>query len=225
MGGSDSPRPLDEEEKDTELTLVACDQCLDCPTKPNKKDPTGPEIYDVTKNCRTCYNPKTDLNNKYVETGHERTIRKGLVYNMSVMVRAILELDEETTRIPCKEVNAETLNYICNYLEMVNGRKPKPITKPIRTKEIVQCVHEHDRADGEWIEGIYTNPEVDGKEVVFDIMLAANSMDIKPLLHLGACKIATLIKGQSPEAIKEILGGDAAAGHRRRRLQNLFGSL
>jgi S-phase kinase-associated protein 1 len=186
---SDSPPGLAEEEKDTELTLVAFDHTA----------------------------------NRYVES-EDFTIRKGLVYNMSVMVQKILEGDKDTTRIYCKEVDAETLNYICEYLRMVNGRKPKEITKPIRTKDIVQCVHEDDRADGEWIEGIYTNPEVDGKEVVFDIMLAANSMAIQPLLHLGACKIATLIKGQSPEAIKEILGGDAAAGHRRRRLQNLFGS-
>jgi len=229
---------LDEEEKDFELTLVACDQCLDCPTTPNEKDPSQLQ-YDVSKDCRSCYNPKTGQNNHYVESeAHNavRTIRKGLVYNMSAMVRTILELDEETTRIPCKEVNAETLNYICNYLEMVNGRTPKPITKPIRTKDIVQCVHEHDRADGEWIEGVYTD---DGnspgkKRVVFDIMLAANSMDIQPLLHLGACKIATLIKGESPDEIKRILGdeddvvrgavNDAAAGLRRRRLKKLFGS-
>merc|ERR1712000_247600 len=52
---SDSPRGLDEEEKDMELTLVACDKCQDCPTTPNKKDPSQLQ-YDDSKNCRKVYN-------------------------------------------------------------------------------------------------------------------------------------------------------------------------
>merc|ERR1739845_95182 len=36
----------------------------------------------------------------------------------------------------------------------------------------------------------------------------ANYMDIKSLLHLGCAKIATLIKGKSPEEIKKILSED-----------------
>merc|ERR1711964_504804 len=46
------------------------------------------------------------------------------------------------------------------------------------------------------------------KKIVFQIILAANYMDIKSLLHLGCAQIATLIKGKSPEEIKKILGDD-----------------
>merc|ERR1711964_833960 len=69
------------------------------------------------------------------------------------------------------------------------------------------------------------------------LILAANYMDIKSLLHLGCAKIATLIKGKSPEEIKKILGADEDAvnagkkegwkfdehGNRRRRLYQILG--
>jgi len=44
------------------------------------------------------------------------------------------------------------------------------------------------------------------KNDIFQIILGANYMDIKSLLYLGCAKIATLIKGKSPEEIKKILG-------------------
>merc|ERR1711964_154558 len=46
------------------------------------------------------------------------------------------------------------------------------------------------------------------KGQIFKIILGANYMDIQSLLHLGCAKIATLIKGKSPEEIKKILGDD-----------------
>jgi hypothetical protein len=38
-----------------------------------------------------------------------------------------------------------------------------------------------------------------------DVTQAANYMDIRSLLHLGCAKVASLIKGQPLEKIKEIL--------------------
>ncbi len=43
---------------------------------------------------------------------------------------------------------------------------------------------------------------------LYDLILAANYMDIKSLLHLGCAKVASLIKGQPLEKIKEILAID-----------------
>jgi len=40
---------------------------------------------------------------------------------------------------------------------------------------------------------------------LYDLILAANYMDIKSLLHLGCAKVASLIKGQPLEKIKDIL--------------------
>ena len=44
--------------------------------------------------------------------------------------------------------------------------------------------------------------------LLFDIVLAANHLDIKPLLKLGSGKIASLIKGKSIEEIRQFFQMD-----------------
>jgi hypothetical protein len=48
------------------------------------------------------------------------------------------------------------------------------------------------------------------KQNLYDLILAANYLDIKSLLHLGCAKVASLIKGQPLEKIKEILNPNPA---------------
>ncbi len=40
------------------------------------------------------------------------------------------------------------------------------------------------------------------QELLFELILAANYMDIKPLLDLTCAKVASMIKGKSPEDIR-----------------------
>ena len=44
--------------------------------------------------------------------------------------------------------------------------------------------------------------------MLFDIVLAGNHLDIKPLLKLGSAKIASLIKGKSTEEIRQFFQMD-----------------
>merc|ERR1712034_83502 len=84
-----------------------------------------------------------------------------------------------------------------------DGKVPAEIAKPIRSIKMEKLVE--DPLDAEFINSFT-------KKVIFQIILGANYMDIKSLLHLGCAKIATLIKGKSPEEIKKILGDDKEAG-------------
>jgi S-phase kinase-associated protein 1 len=43
------------------------------------------------------------------------------------------------------------------------------------------------------------------RQQLYDLVLAANYLDVKSLLHLGCAKVASLIKGQPLEKIKDIL--------------------
>ena len=45
--------------------------------------------------------------------------------------------------------------------------------------------------------------DIDDLEVIFDIIMAANYLDIKSLLDLSCAKIATLIRGKTPEEIRK----------------------
>merc|ERR1712096_198269 len=128
---------------------------------------------------------------------------------MSELVKNIVEGDKTAKEIEIKKVNKVTLKWIVEYLKHHDGKVPTEIAKPIRSIKMVKIVE--DPWDAEAI-----NAET--KKAIFQIILGANYMDIKSCLHLGCAKIATLIKGKSPEEIKKILGDDEEQNGRRRLL-------
>jgi len=93
-------------------------------------------------------------------------------------------------------VSADVLKLIVEYLNYHKGKVPAEIAKPIRSVKMEKIVED------EW-DATYINKQP--KRMIFQIILGANYMDIKSLLHLGCAKIATMIKGKSPEEIKKIL--------------------
>merc|ERR1712035_104568 len=114
----------------------------------------------------------------------------------SKLVANILEGDSDASEIQVKQVDGATLELIVRYLEHHKGSTPAEIAKPIRSVKMEKIVE--DEWDAKFINGL-------PKKTVFQIILGANYMDVKSLLHLGCAKIATLIKGKSPEEIKKIL--------------------
>ena len=87
---------------------------------------------------------------------------------------------------------------IKEYLEHYENSEPKEITQPLPKKDFKDCV---DPWDYEYI----NLPS----ETILEIMLAANFMDIKPLLELTCAKIASIIKGKNTkEIIISILKND-----------------
>jgi len=89
------------------------------------------------------------------------------------------------------------------------GTEPPIIPKPLRSKEMKQVCS--DPWDATYIDKIGET-----RQDLYDLILAANYMDVKSLLHLGCAKVASLIKGQPLEKIKDILakgtGKDPKAG-------------
>jgi hypothetical protein len=86
------------------------------------------------------------------------------------------------------------------------GVEPPIVEKPLRSKVMKDVCK--DPFDADFIDRIGEN-----RQALYDLILAANYMDIKSLLHLGCAKVASLIKGQPLEKIKDILsvGTTAAA--------------
>merc|ERR1719192_1015745 len=115
---------------------------------------------------------------------------------MCNLVKSILEGDEDVKRTEIKKVDGKTLRLVTNYLSHHKGKVPADIAKPIRSIKMEKIVA--DEWDAKFING-------QSKRNIFQIILGANYMDIKSLLHLGCAKIATMIKGKSPEEIKKIL--------------------
>jgi len=116
---------------------------------------------------------------------------------MSKLVSNIVEGDQDATEISVKQVDGATLLLIVEYLNHHNGKEPAEIAKPIRSVKMEKIVE--DPWDAKFINGL-------PKRQLFQLILGANYMDCKSLLHLGCAKVATMIKGKSPEEIKQILG-------------------
>jgi len=116
---------------------------------------------------------------------------------MSKLVQNILEGDQDATEIQVKQVDGATLKLIVDYLVHHKGSEPTEIAKPIRSVKMEKIVE--DPWDAEYINKLK-------KRELFQLILGANYMDCKALLHLGCAKVATMIKGKSPEEIKQILG-------------------
>jgi len=119
---------------------------------------------------------------------------------MCKLVRSILEGDQSATEIPIKKVKGEILDLIVQYLNHHNGKVPAEIAKPIRSVKMEKIVE--DKWDADFINNM-------SKKVIFQVILGANYMDVPSLLHLGCAKIATLIKGKSPDEIKQILSDES----------------
>merc|ERR1719166_209107 len=115
---------------------------------------------------------------------------------LSKFVVAKLEADADAKSIEICQVPPETLEHVITYLKHHKGIEPEPIPKPNRSIHMSQIVS--DQWDATWIDAF-------DKKTIFEIILAANYMDIKSLLHLGCAKIATLIKQLDQKEINRII--------------------
>ena len=96
-----------------------------------------------------------------------------------------------------QEIDYDTLIKVKEYLEYHKDKKPKKIPKPLPNKDFKEIIDQWDYD--------YINIE---PENIFKIMLAANFMDIRPLLNLTCAKIASLIKGKNSMEIRREFGMD-----------------
>jgi S-phase kinase-associated protein 1 len=109
-------------------------------------------------------------------------------------------LDSETTEINVPNVDEASLLMVVQYLEHHQGIEPAEIQRPLRSSNMHVIV---ETWDADFINSFKT-----GK--IFQLILASNYLDIKSLLQLGCAKIASMIKGKSPEEIQKILKGEEA---------------
>ena len=85
------------------------------------------------------------------------------------------------------------------------------IARPLIAKRQIEIAREIVKSL-DWNRGVHFNWDAkfidsigENKQELYDIILAANYMDINSLLHLGCAKVASLIKGQPLDKIKDIL--------------------
>ena len=110
----------------------------------------------------------------------------------SQMIKRIIDDFPNETEIPLNNVKSNILKKIKEYLDHYQDTDPKEIERPLASQNFQECV---DPWDFEFI-----NVDLD---LIFEIILASNYMDIKPLLELASSKVASIIKGKTPEEIRK----------------------
>lgn len=111
----------------------------------------------------------------------------------SQLIKGIIDDYPDDPEVPLHNVKSTILQRIISYLENYRDIEPREIEKPLPSNNFNDCV---DAWDFQFID-----LEI---ELIFEIIFAANYMDIKPLLELASSKIASIIKGKSPEEIRKI---------------------
>ena len=116
------------------------------------------------------------------------------VAEMSVLVKEMLSDDdeEETPEIPLPNVQKEILEKVIEFCTHHVNDPMQDIEKPLKSQNMFEVVSEW---DANYI-------EVD-QATLFAIILAANYLDIPSLLDLSCAKVASMIKGKTPEEIRK----------------------
>jgi len=134
---------------------------------------------------------------------------------LSTVIMTAIEHDHEAADLPLT-IAFPVLSKVCSYLEYHKGVPAKEIDAPLRSVNMRDVVG--DKWDAGFIDDIWSRRKQD----LYEVILAANYLDIHPLLHLGCAKVASLVKGKPIDAIKTILraeegGASASVGSAERR--------
>ena len=119
------------------------------------------------------------------------------IADKSVLLKNMLEdVGESGHEIPLPNVTGAVFEKVLEWCEHHKDDAPEP-----EDDEAARKVRKSDDIS-EWDRKFM---DVD-QETIFHIVLAANYLDIKALLDLGCKTIANMIKGKTPEKIREIFG-------------------
>jgi hypothetical protein len=99
----------------------------------------------------------------------------------SNLVKTSMDTDSEASEVPLLGVSFETLAKIIEYIDHHQLAVAELIEKPLRSK-IMKDVCK-DPWDADFIDKLAEN-----RKMLYDIILAANYLDMPPLLHLGCAK-------------------------------------
>mmetsp|Transcript_85171 Transcript_85171/g.127637 ORF Transcript_85171/g.127637 Transcript_85171/m.127637 type:complete len:172 (+) Transcript_85171:87-602(+) len=120
------------------------------------------------------------------------------VANMSELVKSMMDEDAEDdddanspTEIPLPNVKAQVLRKVIEFCEHHLTEPMTEIEKPLKSQNMGDVVQS-------WYSDFVNLEQV----LLFELILAANYMDIKPLLDLTCATVASMIKGKTPDEIR-----------------------
>lgn len=111
----------------------------------------------------------------------------------------IEHLEVEERPIPLSNVTGVVLHKVIEYCEY-HKNDPEDLVMYGDEEEDKERLEQRKLEMAEWDKRYIGNEQ----DMIFELILAANYMDIKPLLDLGCRTIASMIRGKTPAEIREI---------------------
>ena len=114
------------------------------------------------------------------------------VAKMSELVKSMMDEDDDDVKeIPLPNVKSQVLHKVIEFCEHHLKEPMSEIEKPLKSNAMSDVVQK-------WYADFVDIEQV----LLFELILAANYMDIKPLLDLTCATVASMIKGKTPEEIR-----------------------
>uniref|UniRef100_A0A6U3WK45 Uncharacterized protein n=1 Tax=Ditylum brightwellii TaxID=49249 RepID=A0A6U3WK45_9STRA len=118
------------------------------------------------------------------------------VAKLSKLVETTIDEDadeDETQEIPLPNVKATVLSKVIDFCKHYKQEPMTQITTPLKSSKIEEIVQK-------WYADFVKVEQV----LLFELVIAANFMDIKPLLDLTCLAVSVMIKGKSADDIRKI---------------------
>jgi len=112
----------------------------------------------------------------------------------SILLKGLILDYSEDSEIPMPDIKGDVLKKCVEYLSNYKDTDPKELPKPLPSPNLLDVT---DEWDVNFINGI-------DLDTTFDLINAANYMDIKSLLDLACAKVASIMKGKTAEEIRTI---------------------
>lgn len=122
--------------------------------------------------------------------GTELRVKRSVIAQ-SVLVKTMLDGECDADKIPLPNVKFDMLVKVVEFLTHTATTTLDEIEKPIKSSDMKEIV------------SAWQADFIDlSRAEIFDVILAANYMDIQPLLDLACAKVASMLRGKTPEQIR-----------------------
>ena len=115
------------------------------------------------------------------------------IAQMSVLVKSMIDDAGTEEDIPLPNVKKATLDKVIEFCQHYKEEPMQDIEKPLKTNNIKDVVSQ--------FYGDFVDIEI---EQLYEIILAANYLDVKPLLEVTCAAVAAMMKGKSIEEIRTL---------------------
>ena len=110
----------------------------------------------------------------------------------SVLIKGLIDDSGLEEQIPLPNVKKPILEKVVEFCTYLKDHTAPEIEKPLKSVDMASVVDP-------WYAN-YINME---QEVLFELIMASNYLDIKPLLELACAKVASMIKNKSIPEIRK----------------------